>query len=230
MTGNCGMFVRAFLSGLLAAALVPMGAGAQSAPAAGTVPAAKAYTISPGDSLDVNFRWTPEFNQSVTVQPDGHIMLMSAGDIPAVGMTVQQLHDEIAKRSTDKLVDPEFTVSLKEFDKPHVVVAGEVQTPGRYDLRTATTALQAVLMAGGSREGGDMGHVILFRKVDAQIAEVHRLSFSKLDTNGKPPSDDMLLQPGDMILVTRDKLSKVGRFIKTFNLGVYFNPLPTNGL
>jgi polysaccharide export outer membrane protein len=208
----------------LSFAAFPASALAQSAPAA------TPYKISPGDQIDVNFRWTPEFNQSVTVQPDGHTVLMSAGDIQAAGLTIQEFHDEIAKHSTDKLLDPEFTVSVKDFEKPHIVVAGEVQTPGRYDLRTATTALGAVLQAGGTKEGGDMAHVILFRNLNSQVAEVHRLSFGKLDRNGKPPSDDMLLQPGDMILVTRDKLANIGRFVKAFNLGVYFNPIPSNGL
>jgi polysaccharide export outer membrane protein len=197
-------------------------ANAQSAPVAGP------YTISPGDVLDVAFRWTPEFNQTVTVQPDGHTTLLATGDVNVAGMTMQQLHDEIAKRSADKLLDPEFTVMVKESDKPHFVVAGEVATPGRYDLRTATTALQAVLLAGGSKEGGDMSHVLLFRRLNADTAEVHRLNFGNLG-HGKPASD-MLLQPGDMLLVSRDKLDKIGRFVKTFNLGVYFNPIPNSGL
>jgi polysaccharide export outer membrane protein len=203
--------------------MAPCAAPAQSAPA--TPP----YKISPGDTFDVSFRWTPEFNQSVTVQPDGHAMLTSAGDIAAAGMTVQQLHEAIATRSTEKLVDPEFTVTLKEFDKPHFVVAGEVATPGRFEMRGATTALQAVLLAGGGKEGSSMGHVILFRHLNSDLSEVHRLNFNKYDAKHRPV-EDILLQPGDMLLVSRDKLSQIGRVIRTFNLGVYFNPLSSNGL
>jgi len=230
MTFNRRTIARASWPLLVAVALSSAATAFPASAFAQNAPASSPYKISPGDQLDINFRWTPEFNQSLTVQPDGHTVLMAAGDIQAAGLTLQELHDEIAKHSTDKLLDPEFTVSLKESEKPHIVVAGEVQTPGRYDLRTATTALQAVLQAGGTREGGNMGHVILFRNLNSKVAEVHRLSFSKLDRNGKPPSDDMLLQPGDMILVTRDKLANIGRYIKTFNLGVYFNPLSANGL
>jgi polysaccharide export outer membrane protein len=35
----------------------------------------------------------------------------------------------------------------------------------------------------------------------------------------------MMLKPGDMLLVPRNKLEKFSRFVKAANLGTYFNPL-----
>ena len=194
-----------------------------------SAPSATAFTVSPGDVLEITFRWTPEFNQTITVQPDGHTALMVTGDFSVQGLTTEQVHDEIVKRTSDKLRDPEVLVTLKESDKPHFVVAGEVMTPGRSDLRTATTALQAVLLAGGSKETAAMSHVILFRRLNTTTSEAHRLNFTRFDKQGRPV-DDMLLQPGDMLLVSRDKLEKIGRFIKTFNLGIYLNPIPNSTL
>src|SRR5213592_1811775 len=37
------------------------------------------YTLHPGDVLDVQYRYTPEFNQTLTVQPDGYISLHRQG-------------------------------------------------------------------------------------------------------------------------------------------------------
>jgi hypothetical protein len=58
---------------------------------------------------------------------------------------------------------------------------------------------------------------------------VHVLQLGKYSASSRA-KNDLLLQPGDMILVNRDALEKIGRFMKTFNLGVYFNPIGSSGL
>jgi len=191
--------------------------------------AAPYYTVHPGDVLVVSFRYTPEFNDEITVGPDGRGVLKSAGNIMLAGRTLPEIQQEIIQDSTDKLVNPEVAVSLKSFESPNVVVAGEVQKPGQFDLRKPTTALQAILMAGGPKEDSAMNHVYLFRRINADTAEVHVLQLGHYDSS-KRAKQDMLLQPGDMILVNRDALEKISRFIKVFNLGVYFNPIGSSGL
>jgi protein involved in polysaccharide export with SLBB domain len=50
------------------------------------------YEIRAGDSFDVTFDLSPEFNQvGVTVQPDGFVTLRGVGDINVDGQTVPQL-------------------------------------------------------------------------------------------------------------------------------------------
>jgi polysaccharide export outer membrane protein len=182
------------------------------------------YKVNAGDVLEIAFRWTPEFNQAVTVQPDGHIGLVSAGDVPVAGLTPIQVRDEIIKRSSGKLVNPEVAVTLKDFERPRIAVAGEVLAPGKYDLRQPTTALQAILLAGGPKDTAALSQVLLFRPMASGFSEVHRISFKNLDHSLHPP-EDIQLRPGDMILVPRDKLTKIGRYVRTFNLGIYFNPV-----
>ena len=187
------------------------------------------YTVHPGDVLTINFRYTPEFNDEITVGPDGRGVLKAAGDIMLAGRTLPEIQQEIIRDSTDKLVNPEVAVSLKSFEVPNVVVAGEVQKPGPFDLRKPTTALQAILMAGGPKEDSAMNHVYLFRRINSDTAEVHVLRLGRYDP-GTRAKNDLLLQPGDMILVNRDALEKIARFMKVFNLGVYFNPIGSSGL
>lgn len=182
------------------------------------------YRLHPGDQVVVNFRFTPEFNDEVTVQPDGHVQLKSAGDVNIDGMTVAEVHSRILAASASKLVDPEVTVSLKDFERPHIFVAGEVNTPGRQDLRAPITAMQAVLAAGGPKEDAAMGRVVLFRKINSEMSEVHILKLSSLKTSTRA-RNDMLLQPDDIVLVGHDHLQTIGRYIKTANLGVYLQPL-----
>jgi polysaccharide export outer membrane protein len=206
---------------IIAALLLASAALAQSPAPAPTPP--PNYVVNPGDVLDIVFRWTPEFNQTVTVQPDGHAGLTSAGDLKVAGLTLPEIHDAIVRESRAKLVDPEVAVILKDFERPRIAVAGEVVNPGKYDLRQPTTALQAILLAGGAKESAQMSQVLLFRPMPNGFSEVHHLSFKRLG-NTDHPAEDIQLRPGDMLLIPRDKLTKIGRVIRTFNLGVYFNP------
>ncbi len=187
------------------------------------------YVLRPGDTVDVLFRFTPEFNDEVVIGPDGRAALKSTGDIRMAGRTLPELRRLIVSGSSDRLVNPEVAVSLKDFERPNVVVAGEVQTPGRIELRRPLTALGAILMSGGSKDDAALGRVLLFRRVDGETAEVHVLKLSHYDGNTRA-KNDIPLQNGDMILVRHDRLTKVERFVKLINLGVYFNPIGNNGL
>ena len=184
----------------------------------------RTYFLRPGDTVSVNLRYTPEFNEDVTIAPDGRAAFRAAGVVDVAGLTLAGLEQEIAQKATAKLVAPEVSVTLKDYDRPHVFVAGEVALPGRQDLRRPTTALQAILMCGGPKEEAAMGRVLLFRRMDADTAEVHVLQLGRY--RGKVLSrNDVLLQPDDMLLVRRDLPAHVERYIKLANLGFYLNPL-----
>ena len=187
------------------------------------------YILHAGDVVDVTFRFTPEFNDEVTVGPDGRVMLKSVGDLRMAGYTLPEIQRAVLIAAKDKLVDPEVTVSLKDYDRPHVVVGGEVQTPGKFDLRKPTTAMQAIMLAGGPKEDSAMGRVVVFRKVNDEFAEVHIV---KLDHyKGKSTAkNDMLLQPDDMVLVQHDTLTTFSRYIKLVSIGFYLNPFGNNGI
>ena len=155
-------------------------------------------------------------------------MLKSAGNLQAAGRTVSELQEEVVKSSSAKLIDPEVVITLKDFDKPHIVVAGEVNTPGRQDLRRPMTALQAILASGGPKDDAAMGRVLLFRRLDADTAEVHVLQLAHYGAHARE-KNDMLLQPNDMILVRHDLPSQIERYIKLLNVGFYLNPLQSVG-
>jgi polysaccharide export outer membrane protein len=182
------------------------------------------YTLRAGDVIELQYRYTPELNQTVTVLPDGYVNLSLVGEVRVSDLTLTQAHDLILERARAHLKEPELNLILKEFQKPYVVVAGEVTRPGRFDLRENTTAMQAILMSGGFTQGAQSGQILLFRKINGDDAEVRVLNLSKL----RKTSDlerDIQLQSGDMLYVPRDKVEKIARFIKLANMGLYFNPL-----
>jgi len=181
------------------------------------------YQLQPGDVVEIQYRYSPEFNQTVTVQPDGYITLEVGGDLKVAGMTVDQMRQAILKKAGTRLQDPIATVILKEFQKPYFVVTGEVAQPGRIEMRERVTALQAIMLAGGMKESAKSSQVVLLRKINSEIAEVKLLNLKNI----KRTSDlenDLTLQPGDIVFVPRDKISKIERFMRVASIAAFIAP------
>lgn len=87
------------------------------------------YALHVGDVIALDYRLTPEFNQTVTVQPDGDVDLEVVGDVKVAGFTLDQARDEIVRLASNQLNHPELAITLKQFQQPYVVVAGEVAKP-----------------------------------------------------------------------------------------------------
>lgn len=184
------------------------------------------YTLHVGDVISLDYRLTPEFNQTVTVQPDGCVSLQVVGDVKVEGLTLEQAHNKIVGIASNELNHPELAITLKQFQQPYVVVAGEVEKPGKIELHEdTTTALQAVMLAGGFKDSARDTQVILFRHINGDMAEVRRLNLHNIKKQSQLEQDTDL-EPGDMLLVTRNKMEHLSRFMKASNLGVYFNPFP----
>ena len=183
------------------------------------------YTLHIGDQFSLSYRFTPEFDQTVTVQPDGSVVLNIVGSVKVAGLTLDQAHDQIVKLASDQLNHPELSITLVKFEQPYVVVAGEVDKPGKVELHEDITALQAIMLAGGFKDSAKDTKVILFRRINGDMAEVRPLDLHNINKHADLERDTEL-QPGDMLLVTRNKLEHFSRFMKASNLGVYFNPIP----
>jgi polysaccharide export outer membrane protein len=181
------------------------------------------YRLTPGDVLEVQYRYSPEFNQTVTVQPDGYISLEIGGDLKVAGLTVEQARETILRKASTRLQDPVATIVLKEFQKPYFVIAGEVALPGRIEMRERVTALQAIMLAGGMKEGARSSQVVVFRRINSDMAEVKLLNLKDIRRTADL-ENDLTLQPGDMVYVPRDKISKIERFMRLASVAAFISP------
>ena len=183
------------------------------------------YKIAPGDSFDLNFELSPEFNQTaVAVQPDGFVTLRGVGDIKVQGETVPELTQTLRTAYGKILNDPIISVVLKDFEKPYFVADGQVGRPGKYDLRGDITLTQAIAIAGGFTDNSKHSQVLLFRKSsDAQWMDAKIINVKKMEKSGNL-QEDVLLHPGDMLFVPKNTLSKIDKFFPTANMGTYFRP------
>ncbi len=181
------------------------------------------YNLRSGDVLAVEYRYSPEYNASVTVEPDGHVSLPLIGDVKVGGLSLPELHGLLVNKAGERLNDPEITVSLREFDKPHYVVGGEVGTPGRYDLHGRVTALRAVEMAGGFKQSAKASQVLLIRPIDGTMGETKVINLQKVLAKHQL-NEDPDIRDGDMLIVPKNRLGKIEPYIRLVNAGFYLSP------
>jgi polysaccharide biosynthesis/export protein len=136
-------------------ALVLLIAGASVALAQSEAPSV--ITLKPGDTLNISVLQDPKLDRSVIVDPNGQIGFPLAGHILASGLTPQQLEKILRSRLKRNYKDDDLDVTvaiatkdIPEDDlKPKIFITGEVQKPGPYPIRQATTLVQAISIAGG---------------------------------------------------------------------------------
>src|ERR1700744_2864162 len=97
------------------------------------------YRLRKGDSFDLDLQFSPEFNQTVVVQPDGFITLKGAGSVHVEGQTIPEVTETIKTAYNKILHDPVIAVSPKDFEKPYFIATGQVEKPGKYELRSDLT-------------------------------------------------------------------------------------------
>lgn len=181
------------------------------------------YQLCAGDVFDITFPFTPEFNQTVTIQPDGYIALTDVGNLQVSGKTVPELTELLRTAYAKTLHDPVINIVLKDFQKPYFIASGELAHPGKYDLRSDTTLTEAVAIAGGFTEDSKHSEVYLFRHVPNGWAEVKRVDIKKMFKDADL-SEDLHLQPGDMVFVPKNRISKFRRYIPAPGVGVNMAP------
>lgn len=182
------------------------------------------YRLSTSDVLEINFTFSPEFNQLVTVQPDGFVALKAVGTVRAAGITIPEFQHAMVRAYSSFLHDPEITVTLKEFDKPYFLASGEVGHPGKYELSGDLTVNEAVAVAGGFTQQAKHSQVILFRRVSSELAESHVLDLKKM-LNTRNLREDWHVRPGDFVYVPQSRISKIRRYVPASSMNWYLNPL-----
>jgi polysaccharide biosynthesis/export protein len=181
------------------------------------------YRVTPSDVLELTFPYVTEFNQVVTVQPDGYVTLRAVGDLRVQGRTLPELGALMREAYEPILREPVITIVLKEFEKPYFVAAGEVKTPGKFELRSATTLTEALAVAGGFTDKAKVSQVVLYRRYADGLVEVKEIDVKKMLAS-KKLDEDYVLRPGDTVWVPRTMISKLAPYLPTAGVGIYLNP------
>jgi polysaccharide export outer membrane protein len=156
------------------------------------------YVIGAEDMLQVTVWKNDALSRSVPVRPDGKISLPLLHDIHAAGLTSMQLRDKIAVALAEFMPSPEVSVIVTDVRSYRISILGEVNKPGVLQLKSDTTILEALVMAGGFRDFASPSKILIFRKDN--YGGTHKISFN-YNRALRGQEDNMALRSGDVIVV-----------------------------
>jgi len=175
--------------------LLLSGACAPSKPMATPPPGPPSpYKIAAGDTLDIVVWGEDKVSATAQVRPDGMISVALVGDLPAAGMTPEELAGRIRDALTRYIDNPNVVVRVAATGSRHFFIMGNVRAPGMYDLRSGQTLLQALAVAGGFTEFASESRVKVLRSGAAPM---------QVDYNAVVRGDvsDIVLELNDTIVV-----------------------------
>jgi len=181
------------------------------------------YRLQKSDVIEIRFTFSPEYDQTLTVQPDGFVALKGVGPVFAEGSTSDEFAGAVRSQYADILRDPDITILLKDFEKPFFLAGGQVGKPGKYELRSSTTVSEAIAIAGGFTEAAKHSQVLLFRRAHDGLVETRALNVKQM-LAAHNLNEDLELKPGDMLYVPQNRISKVRKFLPASSLNTFFSP------
>ena len=113
-------------------------------------PSTNAFTLGPGDRVEIEILNDPESRATTTVGPDGRIYYHLLSGLDVWGMTLPQAKQRLESELLNFIRDgPKVSITLRAIDSKRVWMLGRLNTPGVYPMVGPTTLLEAISLAGG---------------------------------------------------------------------------------
>jgi len=158
------------------------------------------------DVLEVTVWRNVDLSKIVQVRPDGRISMPIIRDMTAVGKTPSQLAEEMTNKLKEYVQNPVVAVSLKEVNSSNVFVLGEVVKPGKYPLKSKTTLLQGITVAGGFTPIAARNQIVIFRFIE-NAPGIKRLTASYDDIVLRGGiTDNFELKSGDTVVIPSEAM------------------------
>jgi polysaccharide export outer membrane protein len=172
---------------LLASAAAPAAAQSSSAD--------NLYVLGAGDVLNVTIWGEGGLSDRFTIEDDGTFVLPMLGRVRAGGLTVPQLQDALVHQLADGFFkNPKVTVLVADYQSQHVLVLGEVRSPGRYTLKGPTTVLELLGTAGSLT--ADAGPVALVRRKGVEFTvDLAPIQDGEIASNPRVQNGDTIVVP-----------------------------------
>ncbi len=172
--------------------------------------------LAPGDELSVRFAEHTGYNHEVVVREDGTASFVGVGPLPVVGLSPQQLEAKLVERYTPTFATaPRVDVQRSARAERHVVVMGEVMTPGRVVFDGRMTFHEALGLAGGPRKDTALlKQTLLVRWVPSEA----RQRAWKFDAREEQWGSEqpLYLQPDDVVFVPNTPIDNVDIWVEQY--------------
>jgi polysaccharide export outer membrane protein len=157
------------------------------------------YEVQPSDLLQISVWREPELTQQVLVRPDGAFSFPLAGDVSAVGKSVEELRLELVERLSRYIPDLVVTVAVLEIRGNKIYVIGQVNQPGEFIVNPRVDVMQALSLAGGTTAFASPSGIFVLRR---DGSEQQRLPFNfDAVLRGRDLDQNVLLRTGDVVVV-----------------------------
>ena len=116
-----------------------------------TTPAAQTnYVLGPQDVLNITVLGEDDLSRKYTIEQDGSFTFPLVGRITARGLTLRDLEQDLKKKliTGGYLKNPEVSVAVDAYQSQRIMVWGQVNQPGEYQLAGDMTLLSALAKAG----------------------------------------------------------------------------------
>jgi polysaccharide export outer membrane protein len=158
-----------------------------------------AYHVQPGDRLHVTV-WREEgLDLEVLIRPDGGFSFPLAGDLNAIGKTVEELREELTGRLERYIPDLIVTVLVQEINGNKIYVIGQVNQPGEFVVNPRVDVMQALSLAGGMTTFSSPNDIFVLRR-DGERQMTMPFRFDDV-ARGRNLEQNVILQSGDVVVV-----------------------------
>jgi polysaccharide export outer membrane protein len=155
------------------------------------------YRMGPEDQIRVSVWENRDLTLDLVVRPDGKISMPLIQDVVAEGQTAAELATTIHDRLLTYIKEPQVSVIVLQVNAPKYFVIGNVTRPGTYPLRSETSVLQALSLAGGFTQFASPRSIKLIRNA-AGKQEVRKVNYNNIIDDGE---GNYVLKSGDTIVV-----------------------------
>ncbi|NWF71897.1 MAG: polysaccharide biosynthesis/export family protein [Nitrospirae bacterium] len=163
------------------------------------------FVLGPEDVLEISVWRNQDLSRKeVVVRPDGKISMPLIGELVASGLDANQLANLISERLKEFKERPSVSVSVKEVNSYSIYVLGEVVKPGKYQLKSHATVLQAVAVAGGFSIYAAKNKMQVLRRLgkeDGKLKEIRIPARYDDLVSGEGEIGNFILKTGDVVLV-----------------------------
>jgi len=180
----------------LAMGCTSTGASLPPEPAAGT---REAYVIGIPDILRIVVWRNPELSVEVPVRRDGKISVPLVDDVQAEGLTPHELKEVLTEALAEYVTAPDVTVIVQHTNSHTVTVVGGVARSGQIALTRQMRVVEAIATMGGFNAWANKDRIKILRKDGNETIE-YVFSFGAF-ASGKAPDSNLLLRPGDTVVV-----------------------------
>jgi polysaccharide export outer membrane protein len=157
------------------------------------------YVIGAEDVLYIHVWREETLSRTITVRMDGKISMPLIDEIQAAGLTPLQLKESLIQRLKQFIDNPNVSVIVSETNSFKVYVTGQVRTPGVYRLKSETSILQIITMAGGFTDWANQKKILIIRKENGKEKRII-VNYKKI-MKGDDPRSNIILKAGDTIIV-----------------------------